>query len=154
MGYFNNYHEAAIQPGYVDHDGDYEVMILGTEDGTTPAPDNAAFKRVICKINYKGEPRISIFLTDGKNFDGNFTAFCDTFGIPRGNTDFKSWVGKRGTIHIVLTKKGEFVNMVPRYILDENGYVKKSNAPKMANNQNYGATTQNQEEDWGNDIPF
>lgn len=124
MGFFNDYQAQAITPGHVENEGDYEVMILGSEDGTTP--DGAQFKRVVCKINYKGEPRISIFLTEGKNFNGNFTAFCDTFGLPRGDNNFDSWKGKRGWIHINLVKKDGFINMIPRWILDEKGYVRNA----------------------------
>jgi len=171
MGYFNNYQEAAIQAGYVDHEGDYEVMILGTKDGTTG--DGTQYKQVQCKVNAPGEPPISIFLTDGKNFNGNFTAFCDTFGLPRGNTDFASWRGKRGVIHIMLTKKDGFTNMVPRWIIDEHGYVVgrgkpvepqqnyqapvasvQKAGPNGREHEMYGQTTQQQEDDWGNDIPF
>lgn len=154
MGYFGNYHAQAIQPGYVDQEGDYEVMIIGLRDGCTP--DGAAFKQVQCKINYKGEPRISIFLTDGKNFDGNFTAFCDTFGLARGDVNFKGWIGKRGWIHILLTKKDGFTNMVPRWILNDDGYVKCPNnqqVPAVQQQQAYGQSTSQQEEQWG-DIPF
>lgn len=160
MGYFNNYQEAAIQAGYVDHEGDYEIMILGTQEGSTN--DGTAFMRVMCKVNAPGEPPISIFLTDGKNFNGNFTAFCDTFGLPRGNTDFQSWRGKRGIVHINLVKKDGFTNMIPRWILDEHGYVvrnghnaapQKNYQQQPAQQQPYGSTTQSQEDEWG-DIPF
>lgn len=164
MGYFNNYQEEAIRPGYVEREGDYEVMILGTQEGNTG--DGTPFMRVMCKVNAPGEPPLSIFLTDGPKFNSQFTAFCDTFGLPRGNTDFASWRGKRGVVHIMLTKKDGFTNMVPRWILDDKGYViKGGNRPAAQNyqpqpvqqnyqSQGYGSTTQAQEEDWGNDIPF
>lgn len=156
MGGFNNYQPKAITPGYVDHEGDYEVMILGLREGRTP--DGAYYKQVVCKINFPGEPKISIFLTEGNNFDGQFTAFCDTFGLQRGDQNFNSWTGKRGWIHIMLTKKDGFTNMVPRWILDENGYVKtrRTTAEQPApveTSQPYGQTTPEQEENWG-DIPF
>lgn len=164
MGYFGNYHESAIQKGYVDREGDYEVMILGTKDGRTP--DGADFKQVICKINAPGEPRINIFLTEGRNFDGNFTAFCDTFGLPRGDMNFQSWVGKRGWIHILLQKSKDdkgFTNMVSRWLLNDQGYVDHNHIvlppasqqrPSVpAPQQSYGQTTAAQEEEWG-DIPF
>lgn len=159
MSFFNDYEPKAIQPGYVAQEGDYEVMILGVKDGTTP--DGAAYKQVVCKINYPGEPHISLFLTEGRNFDGQFTAFCDTFGIIRGDQNFQSWTAKRGWIHINLTKKDGFTNMVPRWILDERGYVKRVNGlpqppaeqqqQPVQQQQSFGAVTN--DEDWG-DIPF
>lgn len=161
MAFFNDYQVQAITPGHVEAEGDYEVMILGCEDGKTP--DNAAFKRVVCKINYKGEPRISIFLTEGKNFNGNFTAFCDTFGLQRGDTNFSEWRGKRGWIHINLVKKDGFINMVPRWILDEKGFVKNPQQRVQAVNiQPKQAPAANVEEwnqepfstDTDEDIPF
>lgn len=157
MGYFGNYSQQAIQKGYVENEGDYEVMILGTKDGVTP--DGANYKQVMCKINAPGEPRISIFLTEGRNFDGNFTAFCDTFGLPRGDTNFNNWTAKRGWIHIMLTKKDGFTNMVPRWLLGDDGYVVRRGQqqnfqqPAQQQAQSYGQTTQSQEEEWG-DIPF
>lgn len=163
MGFFGNYHESAIQKGYVEREGDYEVMIIGIRDGVTS--DNARFKQVQCKINAPGEPRISIFLTEGRNFDGNFTAFCDTFGLRRGDENFQSWIGKRGWIHILLQKSKDekgFVNMVPRWLLNDQGYVDHNytsgqqpvqNTPAAAPQQSYGQTTASQEEEWG-DIPF
>lgn len=168
MGFFGNYHEQPIQKGYVEKEGDYEVMILGTKDGRTP--DGAMYKQVLCKVNAPGEPRLSIFLTDGRNFDGNFTAFCDTFGLPRGNEDFNYWVGKRGWIHILLNKKDGFTNMIPRWLLGEDGYVIRGGSQNRNSQsaqggqgqqmtsqgqqqQGYGQTTAQQEEEWG-DIPF
>lgn len=155
MGGFNNYNPKPIMPGYVDHEGDYEVMVLDLKEGRTP--DGSYYKQVICKINYPGEPKISIFLTEGNNFDGQFTAFCDTFGLQRGDQNFGSWRGHRGFIHIMLTKKDGFVNMVPRWILDDNGYVRKGkpvtdNTQQPADvEQPYGQITN--DEDWGA-IPF
>lgn len=124
MGYFGDYQRKPIEAGYVDQEGDYQVKITGIKQGTLTDKDNKVqqYTQVMCLINYKGQPNISIFLTEGKNFDGNFTAFCDTFGIKPAQ-DMNSWIGKTGYIHILLKKKDGFTNMVPRWILGDNGYV-------------------------------
>ena len=82
--------------------------------------------------------------------------FFDTFNLPRGDQNCESWRGKRGVIHINLAKKDGYTNMIPRYILDENGYVKKSNnlqpAAPMQQTQQVDYETVSMDE--LGDIPF
>lgn len=126
MGYFGDYQRQAIQPGYVDQEGDYELTIIDIKTGELTDKDTnkpQRYTQVVCRINYKTNPQVSIFLTEGKNFDGNFTAFCDTFGIDPAGRDFAAWLNKRGFVHILLKKKDGFTNMVPRWILGDDGFV-------------------------------
>lgn len=125
MAYFEDHHRTAIQPGYVDQEGDYQVKITGYRSGEMTNKDGklARYTQVTCQVNYKTRPNISIFLTEGNNFDGNFTAFCDTFGITEGQPS-PSWIGRTGWIHIMLQKKDGFTNMIPRWLLGDDGYVK------------------------------
>ena len=83
MGYFNTYQRKAIQAGIVDQEGDYQVKITEVTPGTINDPRNGdkQYVQVKCLVNHKALPTISIFLTEGESFDGNFTAFCDTFAF-------------------------------------------------------------------------
>ena len=118
MSYFDSYQRKAIAPGYVDKEGDYELSIVAIKQGKLETGER--FTQVECEINYKNNPHINLFLTEGRNFDGNFTAFIDTFGIQPGE---QSWIGKRGYVHILLSKKDGFTNMKSRWILGDDGFV-------------------------------
>lgn len=163
MSYFENTQRKAIEPSYVDQEGDYQVKITGYDQGTLEKDGiTQRYTRVTCLVNYKTRPSISIFLTEGKSFDGNFTAFCDTFGIVP-EMSFDQWIGKKGYVHIMLKKKDGFTNMVPRWILNEQGYVMdevKAAANKDARQQQPSQAPQAQQP-YGNysnddlgDIPF
>lgn len=159
MGYFGNYQRRPIEAGYVDQEGDYQVKIMGYQEGQTK--EGARYVQVKCLVNYKTRPTISIFLTEGPKFDGNFTAFCDTFGI-NPNEDPNNWINKTGWIHIMLTKKDGFTNMVQRWILNDDGFIKEevkraagnssrpAQAQQPAPQQSYGDCS---DQDFG-DIPF
>lgn len=159
MGYFGDYQRKPIEAGYVDQEGDYQVKIMGYQEGQTK--EGARYVQVKCLVNYKTRPSISIFLTEGPKFDGNFTAFCDTFGI-NPNEDPNNWINKTGWIHIMLTKKDGFTNMVQRWILNDDGFIKEEvkraagnssrpvQAQQPAPQQSYGDCS---DQDFG-DIPF
>lgn len=143
MSYFGDYQRKAIQVGVVDQEGDYQVKITEVGEGqlTDPQKGPKRYVQVKCVVNYKTFPSVSIFLTEGDSFDGNFTAFCDTFGI-NSQADANSWIGKTGWIHILLKKKDGFTNMVPRWLLGEDGYVRKEVAAAALSNSQ-GAVRQN-----------
>ena len=123
MSYFDSgFSRKPIQTSYVEIEGDYEVKITSFKEGQTK--DNKRYTQVFCVVNCKNYPTVSIFLTEGNNFDGNVTAFCDTFDIKNPN-DFNSWINKRGYVHILVNKKDGFTNNPIRWILDENGFVKE-----------------------------
>lgn len=153
--WIDSYQPDNIKPGTVKQEGDYEVMILGVKSGTI-SESGKRFLQIMCKIRAEGEPRISLFLTEGPNFNATATAFFDTFNLPRGDQNCESWRGKRGFIHINLAKKDGYTNMIPRYILDENGFVKKSNnlqpAAPMQQTQQVDYETVSMDE--LGDIPF
>lgn len=121
MAYFESYKQESIKPRRVPHDGDYLCMVIGVKFGNTK--DGARYTQITCKIKSDGEPRVSLFLTEGDNFNAKATAFYDTFGIDRGNENTKSWIGKKGYLHIALVQKDGYTNMQPSYILNEDGYV-------------------------------
>lgn len=120
MGYFETFERKPIQASYVEVEGDYEVKITSYKDGTTK--DNKRYVQVMAMVNCKNYPTVSIFLTEGSNFDGNLTAFCDTFGIVNPK-DFNSWLGKKGYVHILVSKKDGFTNNPIRWILNDQGFV-------------------------------
>lgn len=163
MSYFGDYQRKAITPGNVDQDGDYEVTIIGTKQGElTNDRGKQRYVQVECSVAHKNNPKISIFLTEGPSFDGNFTAFCDTFGISPNCKTFDEWKGKRGWIHIVLKQKGDFINMIPRWILGDDNYVledvrRAANGGTASQVQQQAAAVQNTfgatDEELG-DIPF
>ena len=118
--FIDDYGPEPVKPGRVEKEGDYELMIIGITSGATK--ENARYLRVQCKINYQGEPRVSFFLTEGKNFSGRATAMFDTFGIPRGEWNAEQWKGRRGYMHIRLREKDGFINMEPDFILNNEGW--------------------------------
>lgn len=99
--YFNDYKEEPILPKAVE--GRYETKINDIQPGNMK--DGTPFTRVDLIINAQGYPHVSLFLTSGANFNAHFTAFCDTFGIPRGNSNFESWKGKKGWLDISIVEK-------------------------------------------------
>lgn len=134
MAYFEDYQPQALRANIVPKEGIYLCKISEMTQGTLE--DGRRYVQVKCIINCEGKPIISIFLTEGNNFDGNLTAFYDTFGIERNNMSFESWKDKRGYLRILLQKKGEYTNMVPRYILNDEGYVER---PRQNNSFNQPA---------------
>jgi len=129
--YFENYQPENIKPSVVKQEGEYQVKIDNVECGQTN--DGVRWTRIICVVLAEGAPRVSLFLTEGKNFNATATAFYDTFNIPRGDTNPASWRGKTGRIKIFLGKKNGYTEMYPRYILDENGFVVRSGQPQQYN---------------------
>lgn len=141
MGYFGDYNREGIQAGVVDQEGDYQVKIVEYTQGqiNDPKEGQKQYTQVKCLVRHKAYPTISIFLTEGKTFNGNFTAFCDTFGIdPRESME--AWIGRTGWIHINLKQKDGFTNMVPRWLLAEDGYVRR----EVAAAANQGTNRQQQ----------
>lgn len=59
MSYFETYQRKAVEAGYVDQEGDYMVKIRDVESGQLTTGER--YTRVICDINYKNRPSISIF---------------------------------------------------------------------------------------------
>lgn len=148
MAYFEDYNAEPLRANIVPKEGIYLCKISDVVQGQMD--DGKRYVQVKCLVKSEGTPVVSIFLTEGNNFNGNLTAFYDTFNIDRGNMHTDSWKEKRGYLKICLVKKGEYTNMVPRYILDENGYVKhpQSQQPAPAPEQSF--TNNDQFED----IPF
>lgn len=132
MAYFEDYSPSCLRANVVPKEGIYLTKISDITQGTMD--DGRRYVQVKCTINCEGNPVVSLFLTEGGNFNGNLTAFFDTFGIERGNFNFDAWINKRGYLKILLQKKGEYMNMNPRYILNEDGFVVK---PNNTQNQNY-----------------
>lgn len=130
MAYFEDYVSEPLRANIVPKEGIYLCKINEIVQGTME--DGKRYVQVKCLIKSEGTPVVSIFLTEGNNFNGNLTAFYDTFNIERGNMSIETWKDKRGYLKICLVKKGEYTNMVPRYILDENGYVKHPQAQQPA----------------------
>lgn len=148
MAWVNDYHEEAIKPNIVEKEGIYHLKIQDVTTDKIPAKGNEGEKRyfkVGCIINAPGFPSVSIFLTEGKNFNAHATAFFDTFNIQSGNFNSQDWIGHVGWMQIMLKKNGEYTNMEPRYILDQNGRVQRpqmEQAPQPAQQDQLG------------DIPF
>lgn len=121
---WENYKAEPIKPNTVKEEGIYTVKIMNVSQNTMQKDGkDAQYIKADCMINADGFPSIALFITEGRSFNSVATAFFDTFGIPRGDFTFNDWIGKKGKIRISLKKKGEFLNMVPTYLLDENGYV-------------------------------
>lgn len=139
MAYFEDFQPEAIRAKIVPKEGVYLCKVSEITQGNLE--DGRRYVRVQCVVNSEGHPIVSLFLTEGESFNGNLTAFCDTFSIQRGNYDFDAWKDKRGYLKILLQKKGEYTNMVPRYILDENGYVVRP-TPNLPQNTGYNQAPQ------------
>lgn len=133
MAYYEDYMPDALRANIVPKEGIYLCKVSDVITGTMD--DGKRYTQVKCVINCEGNPVVSIFLTEGNNFNGNLTAFYDTFQIPRNEYNFDAWKDKRGYLRINLVKKGEYTNMVPRYILDENGFVVRPTPNKAAHAQ-------------------
>lgn len=140
MAYFENYEKKPITPGYVEKEGVYELVIQSVREDVIQEK-NTRFLQVECQINAKNYPHVSIFLTEGDNFNGNLTAFIDTFGI----NDYRNpntWINHSGFVFIKLGEKNGYKTMTPRYILDQQGFVteeikSKANAVNRQNQQHY-----------------
>lgn len=126
-GWAGGYQPEAIKPNIVEREGNYWLKIVNVTTGNIQpkaAGDMAKrYFQIECIINAPGTPKVSIFLTEGPKFNAHATAFFDTFSIQRGDFNSNDWIGRTGMMKIELKQKGEYMNMDPRYILDENGYV-------------------------------
>lgn len=128
MAWVNDFHEEAIKPNIVEKEGIYQLKINEVTTDKIPAKGNEPEKKYFkadCIINAPGFPHVSVFLTEGRNFNAHATAFFDTFQIPYGDFNSQDWIGHVGWMQILLKKNGEYLNMEPRYILDDNGRVMK-----------------------------
>lgn len=127
-GWVDTYQPAAFQPRIVETEGDYRLKIESVTTGTMDAkPDKnegpKRYYKVECCINAKGYPHVSIFITEGKNFDATATAFFDTFGIQYGNWNIEQWRGHEGNMHISLFEKNGYKDQRATYILNSDGRV-------------------------------
>lgn len=141
-GWATGYQPEAIKPNIVEREGIYQLKVMSVKPGTIQPKDPSRetekrYFQVECIINAPGQPKVSIFLTEGPNFNAHATAFFDTFSIQRGDFNSQNWVNHVGYMKIELKKKGEYTNMEPRYLLDANGFVTKPNmsAPQQAYSQ-------------------
>lgn len=161
--FVEDYQPENIKPNIVDHEGEYNLRVENVEFGRieakNPGEAEKRYYRADCIIAFNGYPHVSIFLTEGPRFSAEATAFFDTFGIPRGNWNIETWRGHEGRMKIELRKKGEYTNMVPRYLLGPDGYVQK-NVPQQQMQQSYNASPM-QQQNYGapdegtlGDIPF
>lgn len=154
---YENYKAEPIKPNTVKEEGIYTVKITNVSESTMQKDGKEAkYIKADCMINSDGFPTIALFITEGRNFNAVATAFFDTFGIPRGDFTFNDWLGKKGQIRISLKKKGEFLNMVPTYLLDENGYVTRNFSSQQKPQSNNAAQYQPAPDNMQipEDIPF
>lgn len=145
MGFIYDYHEDSIKAKIVEREGVYKLRIDDVQQGEIPANDKEKAKKylqVSCTIAAKDYPQTKIFLTEGPNFNGVATAFFDTFRIPHGNWNTDEWKMLEGFMKIELKKNGEYMNMVPKFVLDENGYVRQPRPEEMALNYTPAQATQ------------
>lgn len=150
---FSSYKPEGIKAGIVEKEGNYLLKIEHvTQDSMQ---DGTQYIKVDCVIKAPGYPRLNLFLTEGRNFNAISTAFFDTFGIERGNFIFNSWIGHKGTIKITLKQKGEYTNMVPHYLVNEDGFVVPQQGQQMQQPAQPPMQQQTYtEEALGDDIPF
>lgn len=136
-GIFDGYEPEPIKKRIVP-EGDYTVKVKNVTFQTMhkDGEPDTAYIRVECVINYEGFPEVSIFITKNKSFNSVLTAFYDTFGIQRGDFNFNNWMNKIGVVRIKHKQKGEFTNMDPQFILDENGYAHHQTGNAGGNVQN------------------
>ena len=106
MAYFEDYNAEPLRANIVPKEGIYLCKISDVVQGQMD--DGKRYVQVKCLVKSEGTPVVSIFLTEGNNFNGNLTAFYDTFNIDRGNMYTDSWKEKRGYLKICLVKKGEW----------------------------------------------
>lgn len=149
----DTYAEEAIKPKRVEQEGVYQLKVAEVTTGTTKPKEGTnespkKYFKIKCIINYPGYPDVSVFLTEGDTFNANATAFFDTFNLQKGNFNYQSWINAVGYMKIELRKKGEYVNMEPRYILGPDGRVVRQNVQAPAQ----PAPTSNV--DQFGDIPF
>lgn len=160
MAWVNDYQPEAITPNIVERDGDYMLKIMDVSTGTIPAnPEKnqpeKRFYRVECMIAAKGYPKVSVFLTEGKNFNAIATAFFDTFNINYGNWNTEEWKGREGAMHIAITEKNGRKEMFPTYIVDASGRVqRRAPAPQNMAPQPMPQTMGNGNLDQLGEIPF
>ena len=142
--YFEDYKAEAIKPRMIAKEGVYLCKVGEITPGkTTDENGNTTrWTRIDLIINAEGQPHTSLFLTEGKDFDAKCTAFYDTFGIPRGSCNFEEWKDRRGYMDIKLRKKDGYTNMVPYFVLDENGWVKKPQQQAQPVQQQYAPQPQ------------
>ncbi len=152
-----NYTAEPIKAAIVEREGDYQLKVTEVTMGKTK--DNLQYYRIKCLINATGFPEVSVFLTEGLKFNSNATAFFDTFDIERGNFDTNSWIGHKGYMHIQLKQGEKYMNMIPLYILDDNGWVKKASGSNQSfqPTERAGNYTKSESSSSGNipdEIPF
>ena len=121
MSFMDSYQSSNIKPAVVPKEGVYAVKITNASVGSLE--DGKRFIRVETIVNSDGFPALSLFLTEGEKFNGVATAFFDTFNLQRNTWNFATWKGATGYVNIKLKEKNGYMNMIPSYILDENGYV-------------------------------
>lgn len=151
--FVEDYNPQPIKASIVKAEGEYQLKIESVEYGKFTNEKTQSEKRyfkVNCIINAEGFPKVAVFLTEGPSFDGEATAFFDTFGIPRNNWQYETWKGHTGRMFIALKQKGEYLNMIPRYLLDDAGYVRKAQSFSAQPTESFGGGN----DDQLGDIPF
>lgn len=157
------YTPEAIRANTVKAEGIYQLKVMNVKTGSMKPKNGEQYGKkyfqVECIINAEGYPKVSVFLTEGPGFNGEATAFFDTFGIRRGNFNAEEWRDHIGLMFIKLETKDGYTNMRPRYNLDANGnYInpntqQQSPAPQYQP-QNTSQPQYQQQEDSFGDIPF
>ena len=134
----DSYQTSCIKPAIVPKEGIYAIKITNASIGTMD--DGKRFIRVETIVNSEGFPALSLFLTEGEKFNGVATAFFDTFNLQRNTWNFETWKGATGYVNIKLKEKNGYMNMIPSYILDENGFVVRKDSykqPQVQQQQQY-----------------
>lgn len=130
MSWVDNFQQDNIKPNIVPEEGVYELRIEKVSEGRTQdGPGGKNYIRVETLVNASGFPQLSIFLTEGPRFNGEATAFFNTFNLNPGDFVYDHWIKKHGRMLILLRPgKNGYTNMVPRYILGDDGYVDRKQA--------------------------
>jgi hypothetical protein len=131
--WIDDFESENIQKNIVPQEGVYTLRIEKAAEGVGEMNENGTkvtkkYIRIECIVKAPGFPSVSIFLTEGKSFNGEATAFFDTFNLNHGDWAYTHWVHHYGNMFIRLKQKDGFTNMVPRYLLGEDGFVDKSQA--------------------------
>lgn len=108
-------------------DGNYKAKIVKTEGVETPTGKKYikiefvvngnpnAFPNIFNMFDQPTEAKGTVSLDDLKHgWNKKTTAFFDSFGIERGNFDFRTWVGKEGEVTVQAQySKPEYSEIVP-----------------------------------------
>jgi hypothetical protein len=142
--WIDDFQSENIQKNIVAQEGIYTLRIEKAAEGCGEMNENGTkvskkYIRIECIINAPGYPTVSVFLTEGKSFNGEATAFFDTFNLNHGDWAYGHWIHHYGNMFIRLKQKDGFTNMVPRYLLGEDGFVDKSQALHVPEQQNASA---------------